>query len=71
MAMVRTGTCGDTWCWVTGCKKKEFEVFQDYGLKKAGKLMLLDQTLCKSFLLFYKCKTFWEEEGPLEDELMC
>jgi hypothetical protein len=40
---------------------KEFEVFCDDEITIAGKLMLIHQKLFKSFLLFYKWKTLWED----------
>jgi hypothetical protein len=50
---------------------KDFEVFQDDGITIAGKPMLIHQKLLKSFLLYYKRQTLWEEEGPSEAEVVC
>jgi hypothetical protein len=49
---------------------KDFEVFQYDGITIAGKPMLIHQKLFKSFLLYYKQQTLWEEEGPSEAEVM-
>jgi hypothetical protein len=50
---------------------KEFETFQDDGFTPLGKPMLIHQNLFKSFLLYYKRQTLWEEEDPSEAEVMC
>jgi hypothetical protein len=50
---------------------KDFEVFQADGFTPLGKPMLIHQKLFKSFLLYYKRQTLWEEEGPSEAEVMC
>jgi hypothetical protein len=50
---------------------KDFEVVKDDGFTPLGKPMLFHQRVFKSFLLYYKHKTLWEEEGPTEDEVMC
>jgi hypothetical protein len=50
---------------------KDFEVVKDDGFTPLGKLKLLYQRMFKSFLLYYKIKNLWEEEGPTEDEVMC
>jgi hypothetical protein len=52
-------------------ESKDFEVFQDDGFTTLGKLMLIHQKLFKSFLLYYKWQTLWEEEGPSEAEVKC
>jgi hypothetical protein len=50
---------------------KDFDVFQDDGFATLGKPMLIHQKLIKSFLLYSKRQTLWEEEGPSEAEVMC
>jgi hypothetical protein len=50
---------------------KDFEVFRDDRFTTLGKPILIHQKLFKSFLLYYKWQTLWEEEGPSEAEVMC
>jgi hypothetical protein len=50
---------------------KGFEVFRDDGITIAGKPMLIHQKLFQSFLLYYKQRTLWEEDGPYEAKVMC
>jgi hypothetical protein len=49
---------------------KDFATFRDNGITYEGKPMIIHQKKLRAFLLFYKQKTLWEEEGPTEDDVL-
>jgi hypothetical protein len=49
---------------------KDFATFRDNGITYEGKPMIIHQKKLRAFLLFYKLKTLWEEEGPTEDDVL-
>jgi hypothetical protein len=49
---------------------KDFATFRDNGITYEGKPMIIHQKNLRTFLLFYKGKTLWEEEGPTEDDVL-
>jgi hypothetical protein len=48
---------------------KDVATFRGNGITYEGKPMIIHQKKLKAFLLIYKWKTLWEEEGPTEDDL--
>jgi hypothetical protein len=50
---------------------KDFKTYQDAGFTiRDGGPMIIHQKKLQAFLLFYKWKTLWEEEGPTRDEVL-
>jgi hypothetical protein len=49
---------------------KDFATFRDNGITYEGKPMIIHQKKLRAFLLLYKRKMLWEEEGPTEDDAL-
>jgi hypothetical protein len=49
---------------------KDFVTFRDKGITYERKTYDNSSKKLRTFLLFYKRKTLWEEEGPTEDDVL-